>query len=385
MDSKKNNEEWKKIPLGDLSIGGKGEYGSGARATNYDSSKHRYVRITDINEFGKLKNNSKVSPSIVEEKYLLKKGDIIFARSGSIGKTYLHLEEKEPCIFAGYLIRFKLDPQKILPEYLFLYTKTKRYWSWIKSKASSKTMTLTNINAKEYSQELKIPLPFKNGKPDLNKQKEIVLILKKIEKLKEKRIESSEGSEYYLKSIFYELFSKNKKDFEIKGFLDVFNITTGKLDSNAMEEGGKYPFFTCAQETFKINDFAFDCEALILSGNNAAGKYSVKHYIGKFNAYQRTYILTLKDSGDNFRYLLFVLTNKLEELRKISIGTNTKYLTLGLLKDIKIPIPQTKLQEKFALIVKEIEKLKEKQNKSKIEMDELFNSLMQKAFSGELI
>lgn len=226
---------------------------------------------------------------------------------------------------------------------------------------------------------IKIPIP------PLSVQKTIVQILEKAEQLKQKRALSDKLMDDYLKSVFNEMFLKDRSKTEFKGFLDVFNITTGKLDSNAMVEDGIYPFFTCSQETFRINNYAFDCEALLLAGNNAAGKYSVKHYNGKFNAYQRTYVLTLKNRKDNFMYLHFVLRNKLEELRHASIGTNTKYLTLGILKSIRIPLPSSELQQSFASIVQHIEKIKKSQKKSKQEINNLFNALMQKAFQGELI
>lgn len=76
----------------------------------------------------------------------------------------------------------------------------------------------------------------------------------------------------------------NKKGLVVKKWNDIFSTTTGKLDSNAMVEGGEYPFFTCAKEIYWIDKYAFDCEALLLAGNNAVGVYDVKHYKGKFNA-----------------------------------------------------------------------------------------------------
>lgn len=230
-------------------------------------------------------------------------------------------------------------------------------------------------------QKRKILMPFKEDKLNFEEQERVVKILNNSLELSKKGEKVENLFHEYLKSIFYEMFYD--KGFEDKRFFEVFNITTGKLDSNAMEDNGRYPFFTCSQETFKINNYAFDCEALLLAGNNAAGKYSVKYYKGKFNAYQRTYVLTLKEK-DNFKYLHFVLTNKLEELRRISIGTNTKYLTLGLFKNIKIPLPPLPLQQKFANIVEKVEKMKENINKTKQNSEELFNSLMQKAFRGEL-
>ena len=65
---------------------------------------------------------------------------------------------------------------------------------------------------------------------------------------------------------------------------ELVNIRTGKLDANAAVEGGQYPFFTCSREIFAINEYAFDCEAILLAGNNAVGDFNVKHYKGRFNA-----------------------------------------------------------------------------------------------------
>ena len=82
---------------------------------------------------------------------------------------------------------------------------------------------------------------------------------------------------------------------------EVVDIITGKLDSNHAREDGLYPFFTCAPESLKIDKYAFDCDAVLLAGNNANGIFHVNRYKGKFNAYQRTYVITTKDKK-NTRY-----------------------------------------------------------------------------------
>jgi type I restriction enzyme S subunit len=85
-------------------------------------------------------------------------------------------------------------------------------------------------------------------------------------------------------------------------------MKTGKLDSNAAELNGEYPFFTCSPETLRINTFAFDTEAVLLAGNNADGIYPLKYYNGKFNAYQRTYIIeSLDDNRLNVKFLYYLL------------------------------------------------------------------------------
>jgi type I restriction enzyme M protein len=148
------NGKWDFVELGDV-CKDRGEYGSGAKKIIYDGNV-RYMRITDIDDEGNLKAIDIVSPSIIEEKYFLQKGDLLFARSGSVGRCYLHKLETGKYQFAGYLIRFKTDRNKILPDFIFYLTKSEHYWNWIKNQ--SKTGTLTNINAKQFS-SFKIPLP----------------------------------------------------------------------------------------------------------------------------------------------------------------------------------------------------------------------------------
>jgi type I restriction enzyme M protein len=148
------NGKWDFVELGEV-CKDRGKYGSGAKKIIYDGNV-RYVRITDIDDEGNLKATDIVSPSIIEEKYFLKKGDLLFARSGSVGRCYLHKLETGKYQFAGYLIRFKTDRNKVLPNFIFYLTKSEHYWNWIKNQ--SKTGTLTNINAKQFS-SFKIPLP----------------------------------------------------------------------------------------------------------------------------------------------------------------------------------------------------------------------------------
>lgn len=130
-------------------------YGSGASAVPFNTSV-RYIRITDINEYGELKDE-KVSPNIFEEKYLLAEGDILFARSGAtVGKTYLHKRNEIPCIYAGYLIRLRPNEKLVLPNYVYYYTKSNYYKSFIC--ANQRVVAQPNINAKQYG-DLELPLP----------------------------------------------------------------------------------------------------------------------------------------------------------------------------------------------------------------------------------
>lgn len=134
------------------------------------------------------------------------------------------------------------------------------------------------------------------------------------------------------------------------------DIRTGKLNANEATENGKYPFFTCSKGIYSIDEFAFDCEALMLSGNNASAVYDVKYYNGKFNAYQRTYVITIKKDFDSkllYPFLQNMMEQQLNDLKNKSVGGLTKYLTLPVVKEIKVPIPPFEIQKQ---IVSQIEK-----------------------------
>lgn len=133
---------------------------------------------------------------------------------------------------------------------------------------------------------------------------------------------------------------------------DVASFKTGKLDSNAAEQGGKYPFFTCSPSTLAINNFAFDTEAVILAGNNANGQFSCKRYSGKFNAYQRTYVIEpLRKSVTSCRYLFFVVSHQVNHLKELSVGSATKFLTKTILNKLPIVLPGFDEQERIAALL----------------------------------
>jgi type I restriction enzyme, S subunit len=224
--------------------------------------------------------------------------------------------------------------------------------------------------------------------PPLDEQRRIAAILDQTDELRKKRRFALDRLEVLTRSIFIGLFGDpfSRSGKYPQTTLDkIFRFRTGKLDSNAAVPSGRFPFFTCAKEDFKIDTYAFDCEALLLAGNNANADYSVKHYKGKFNVYQRTYVITLLDEKNSYQYARFAFEYRLAELKRISKGTNTKYLTLELLNNIRITLPPADLQKKFADLAAGIESLKTAHSRHLAKLDALFASLQHRAFSGELL
>ena len=124
---------------------------------------------------------------------------------------------------------------------------------------------------------------------------------------------------------------------------DITKIKTGKLDANASSADGKYPFFTCSKDPLKIDTYSYDCECVLVAGN---GDLNVKYYNGKFDAYQRTYIIEDDSNGLLYMpYLYYFLERYIEVLRKQSIGGVIKYIKLGNLTEALIELPSIEEQK----------------------------------------
>ena len=162
------------------------------------------------------------------------------------------------------------------------------------------------------------------------------------------------------------------------------SIQTGKLDANAAVFGGKYPFFTTAKEISRINEYAYDGEVVLVAGN---GDLNVKYYKGKFNAYQRTYILT-SNSNVRMKYLYYFLDKYIEVLRYQSIGGVIKYIKLNNLSDAQIPMRSIFEQDKIIGILEKLDneiiirskQLSELSNLVKSRFNEMFGDIFDTTF-----
>lgn len=239
-------------------------------------------------------------------------------------------------------MQYLLPKKNILPRYLYYvvkYMHLEKYFTGA---------TIPHIYFKDYKNET-------FNLEALERQKEIVTVLEKCEKVIEYRKRELNELDSLIKARFVEMFYE--KGYPVLKWNDVFITTTGKLDSNASVEKGAYPFFTCSKELLRIDTYAFDQEALLLAGNNAAGKYDVKYNAGKFNAYQRTYVLSLKENW-SYRLFQYQLEDKLEYLQQQSLGGLTKYLTLKILGELEFVIPPEELQSEFEIFVTQVTKSK---------------------------
>ena len=164
---------------------------------------------------------------------------------------------------------------------------------------------------------------------------------------------------------------------------DLTKIRTGKLDANASSPNGKYPFFTCSKEPLRINSHSYDCECVLVAGN---GDLNVKYYNGKFDAYQRTYII--EDNGSNqlyMPYLYYFMEGYVEELRKLSIGGVIKYIKLGNLTEALIELPKIEDQRTIVDILNKSKRILSYHQQQLQKLDELVKARFVELFGDPIL
>lgn len=274
-------------------------------------------------------------------------GDLLVSVRAPIGAV--NLANQKCCIGRG-LAALRPYRDKCDAMYLYYLIKAgKNKLNWLGTGSTFKAITrssLLSFNVPDYC------IAF---------QRKISGKLWSVDKLIHQRNEQLKLFDLLIQSRFLEMFGDielNSQNMQKMMWQEVFDTQTGKLDANAAVKGGRYPFFTCAKEISTIDEYAYDCEALLLAGNNAVGDYDVKYYKGKFNAYQRTYILMLKNRQYSYSVFKFQLEQKLRYLQLQSKGTNTRYLTMGILKSLDFIVPPIVKQQEFAQFVNATDKSK---------------------------
>ena len=201
--------KFKEYKLSELSKDNKGTYGIGASAVEYSKDLYTYLRITDIKEDGSLDyKNLKSVDDKNAEKYLLKKGDIVFARTGnSTGKAYYYDGEIKNLVYAGFLIKFSLDENKVNPKFMKYYTMTKEYKNWVKEIQTGSTRG--NINEKMYGN-------MKVGLPSRIYQDKMVALLECIDRKVELNVQINNNLLEIQRILFMNTFINNKSSKKIK-------------------------------------------------------------------------------------------------------------------------------------------------------------------------
>lgn len=351
---KEFSRDWKVSTIGEKFSVTSGTTPSRSESRFFENGVINWVKTTDLNNGLLNLTEEKVSDLALEKTSLkvLPKGTIFIAMYGGfnqIGRTAL-ITEPATCNQALSAI---YPNNKFEPLFLLHYLNN-RVDDWKYYAASSRKDP--NITKNDV---LSFPISY----PELQEQTKIANFLTAVDKKISQLNEQHQLMIQYKKGVMQKIFSQeirfkddNGEEFgewEEKKLGKLCCITTGKLDANAMVENGKYRFYTCAKEFYHIDNFAFDSEALLISGNGANVGY-IHYYNGKFNAYQRTYVL--EKWTENIIYVKFFLEHFLKG--RINIGKNegnTPYIVLSVLTEMPILLPCLNEQAKIADFITKLE------------------------------
>jgi len=406
MKQQTNKIEWKEVELGDLSeiiTGGtpsttKKEYWENGTVPWLPSGDLKNKSINKAHKFitklGLNNSSAKIMP----------KNTVVIALTGATtGQTgILGIDAS-----ANQSVTGILPSDKYISKYLFYFLRT------IREKIISQSYGGAQPHISQgYVKKLKIPLPFSNGTPDLKEQERIVLILEKAEKVKAKGDNAGKLLDEYLKSVFNEMFYK--RGFEEVEIVKLIKIMTdfvangsfASLKENAIIlSEPNYAYYVRlvdirkglghSEQKFvdkKTFDFlrksSLEERDIIIAnvGANFGESFIFKKQKIPSTIAPNMIIIRVNEKIINPIYLNFLLSSNFgrNKINAIASATGQPKFNKTQLKKMKIPLPPLPLQQKFAKIVEHVEGLKENVKKTKQNSEELFNSLIQKAFRGEL-
>ncbi|UOG91138.1 MAG: restriction endonuclease subunit S [Candidatus Thiothrix sulfatifontis] len=306
-----------------------------------DLSKSAHLSETDY-----IKWTKRVTPQ---------EGDLLFSYETRLGEAALMPKGIKACL-GRRMGLLRPDKSKVIPEYL-LYTYLSPAFQGVIVANTITGATVDRIALNELPK-------FRIRIPALSEQKSVAKLLSSIDKKIEinNRINAEleamaktlydywfvqfdfpdENGKPYKSSGGKMLYSNELKreipaGWELKSLSDLTSVLTGKEDANFSNPNGKYSYFTCGEEILRCNEYVFDGKAVLVAGN---GNFNVKMYHGKFNAYQRTYVLIPNDE-QFYALLYFAVINRIDSITKCSRGSIVKFMTKGDLADIKMSMPKS--------------------------------------------
>lgn len=301
---------------------------------------------------------------------ILNVDDFLVSRSNTpdkVGRSIRFRGEIENCSYPDLMMRFRIDEQKADIFYIEQMLKSSGVRAYFKSCAAGSSSTMVKINKGVLE---KTPISI----PKLEAQKKIAQILSTWDQAILATEQLLANSQQQKKALMQQLLTGKKRLLDGSGVVfggewekvnleELCMIKTGKKDVNEGNSDGCYPFFTCANEPTRSDNYSYDCEALLIAGNGILGK--THYYHGKFEAYQRTYILSKFGTRINVLYLhQFILYWLMRDIEREKQYGAMPYIKLGLLQKFKVLLPNLNEQQKISKVLstadQEIEALQKK-------------------------
>ena len=268
---------------------------------------------------------------------------------------------------------FRKLNDNVYEKYLYYILADDRFFAFSKASASGSKMPRG-----DKTQIMNYPVNL----PPLDQQKKIANILGSLDEKIELNRRMNETLEQLGQALFRHYFIDNPdaKNWKKRSLGEFFPVKTGKKDANFGTKDGKFPFFTCAQTISRAPSYSFDGSAILIAGN---GDFNIKYYTGKFEAYQRTYVL-IPHNEELLGFLYFLIKKDLSLITGGSRGSVIKFITKGMIENYRVELPDDNDLAAFAPIFSELLALISHNNKQVYNLIALRDTLLPQLMSGKV-
>lgn len=380
--------EWRKVKLGELYevhnglSKGRQFFGSGYPFLSFSTVFNHWFLPEQLDSLVQSTEKERIACSI-------KRGDVFITRTSEtmdeLGMSSVALKDYPDATYNGFTKRLRPITDEVLPEFIGYYLRSRKFRAKFMA-FSSMTTRASLANDDLLSMEVEVP--------EKSVQRRIAEVLSRYDALIENYQRQirllEEAAQRLYKEWFVDLrfpghqstpiINNLPQAWQKKKLAEIAPIKTGKKDANFASDDGAYPFFTCAQAPIKAPSYSFDDNAVILAGN---GDFNVKMYRGKFEAYQRTYVLVPYDS-EMLYLLFFCVSENMVKLATGASGSTIKFLTKGMIESLDLYQPSTMVLKKFNKLVEHIQSKKENLLAQIRNLSEARDRLLPKLMSAEI-
>lgn len=173
---------------------------------------------------------------------------------------------------------------------------------------------------------------------------------------------------------------KIPRNWKLYNLSDFLPVITGKKNANIASSYGKYPFFSCSQNIAWTNEYSFDAHAILVAGN---GDFNVKRYSGKFEAYQRTYVL-IPNEKSYTSWLYYLIKYYLDKITVTARGSVIKFITKGSLANLTFAAPCDLQNMKSKQVFSSINQFIDENTRENHHLQLIRNNLMTNFLNGKI-
>ena len=357
--------------LASLSVDGRGSYGIGASAVERSEDLYTYLRITDIRDDGTL--NMADLKSVNDEKaaqYLLKPNDIVFARTGaSTGRNYFYDGTDGEFVYAGFLIKFSIDPQKVNPKFVKYYCMSDAYKGWIHSFNTGSTRG--NINAQTLGG---MPIPLSSRQ----QQDGIVELLSSLDKKIRNNMEVNDNLAQQAQAIYADIFITNADPTWPLGHLsDLITVRYGK-DHKKLDDG-PFPVYGSGGVMRYVERPIYEKESVLIPRK---GTLNNVMYVNEPFWSVDTMFFTEMKLPDVAKFVFHFVKSK--DLASLNAGSAVPSMTTDILNAMELYVPDTETLKRFESVVGPVYRAIQHNTAESKKLAAVRDSLIPRLMSGEL-